>query len=140
MKKILFCCLTASFFFTAAMLRADRVGKRPGKEMEARRKELDDKVARGEMTPEQAENISAVLEDGWIKLEEERRQMMERARRIRDGVDAEIEKILTPEQLEKFKAHRREIEKTREKKLKKRRKKMNKHVLEHPHGGMEPIK
>ena len=126
MKKILFCCLTASFFFTAAMLRADRVGKRPGKEMEARRKERHREKTEAftkllSLTPEQAENISAVLEDGWIKLEEERRQMMERARRIRDGVDAEIEKILTPEQLEKFKAHRREIEKTREKKLKKNR-------------------
>ncbi|MFB0564233.1 MAG: hypothetical protein ACETWK_00970, partial [Candidatus Aminicenantaceae bacterium] len=53
------------------------------------------------------------------KIQEEMRKMKERVLAIKKNGDRQIEKLLTPEQLEKFKEIKEESKRKREKRIKK---------------------
>ena len=136
-KSLLVCGLPVLCFLAAITLNAYRGGTGPGEELKARREEMHRKRIEEltkllSLTKEQAQKISEITENGWIRLEEERRQMMERAKNIRDAVDTDIEKILTPEQLEKFKTHKEEMGEKREKLFQKHKKSRKKHGAKYP--------
>jgi len=67
------------------------------------------------LTKEQEEKISQTMEQGWLKIREEMKKMRERTLAIKKNTDKQIEKLLNPEQLEKF---RKLKEKLREKSFK----------------------
>jgi len=66
------------------------------------------------LTKEQADKISAITKDGWEKIKLEHKSMKERVQQIRQDVDKQIESLLTPEQLEKFKQLKQKAEKKKE--------------------------
>ncbi|MCJ7645583.1 hypothetical protein MUO65_01550 [bacterium] len=73
------------------------------------------------LTKEQEEKISQSMEEGWGKIREEMKKMRERTLAIRKKTDSQIEKLLTPEQVEKFRKPKEELRKKREKSIKERR-------------------
>ena len=56
-----------------------------------------------ELSKEQEEKVSQIMKKGWEKIQEEMKKMKERTLAIKKKTDREIEKLLTPEQLERFK-------------------------------------
>jgi len=78
----------------------------PGKLHEKHIEKLSEKL---NLTEEQKEKISKIMKEGWQKIEEERKKMMERTLAIRKETDKKIEKLLTPEQLEKFRQFKKEF-------------------------------
>lgn len=125
MKVILRSLLVASLFF----LLFNYLSAKTGEEVMSKEKTEMIEQKRGEfhkehlgrlsrelgLTKEQEEKISQTMEEGWGKIREEMKKMRERALAIRKKTDRQIEKLLTPEQLEKF----RELkEKLREKSFK----------------------
>jgi len=71
-----------------------------------------------ELSKEQEEKVSQIMKKGWEKIQEEMKKMKERTLAIKKKTDREIEKLLTPEQLEKFKEFKEGFKKRREEKIK----------------------
>jgi len=63
------------------------------------------------LSKEQEEKISQIMKKGWEKIREEMRKMKERVLAIRKDTDSRIEKLLTSEQLGKFKELKGRFEK-----------------------------
>jgi Spy/CpxP family protein refolding chaperone len=78
---------------------------------------LDRFAAKLDLTPEQKEKVRALFEEKRRKMNELRDTMHPEFERLRTSTKAEIEKILTPEQLPLF----HELEKEWEERRKKRR-------------------
>jgi Spy/CpxP family protein refolding chaperone len=93
-----------------------------------RQKRIEKLTKELNLSKEQADKVSQIIKAGWEKIRVERDKMREITKQIRQDTDAQIEKLLSPEQLEKFKKH---IRKEREN-FKKRFNKWNKH-----HSGLE---
>jgi len=72
------------------------------------------------LTKEQEEKISQTMEEGWGKIREEMKKMRERTLAIRKNTDKQIEKLLNPEQLEKFRKLKEELREKIEKNTKER--------------------
>ena len=94
----------------------ERAEKKHEKRMERLTKDLN-------LTKEQADNISKIVKDGWEKISAEMKKMRETTRSFREATDSQIEKLLSPEQVEKFKNVREKMKK----KFKERAKKWKKH-------------
>jgi len=70
-----------------------------------------------ELSKEQEEKISQIMKKGWEKIREEMRKMKERVLAIRRDIDSRIEKLLTPEQLKRFKELKGEFRKGRKERI-----------------------
>lgn len=69
------------------------------------------------LSKEQEEKISQIMKKGWEKIREEMRKMKERVLAIRKDTDSQIEKLLTSEQLEKFKELKQEFKERRKERM-----------------------
>jgi len=69
---------------------------------ELQKKHLERLSEELKLTSTQKQKISQFIDDGWKKIVKERKKMMKTVHAIRISVDKRIEKILTPEQREKF--------------------------------------
>jgi Spy/CpxP family protein refolding chaperone len=113
MKVIFRSLVIASLFFSIFSQPGARAGeegmsKEKTQKMEQRREEfhkewLERLSKKLELTPEQTEKVSQVMKEGWGKISQEMKKMREQVLAIRKKTDSQIEKLLTPEQLEKFK-------------------------------------
>jgi len=72
-----------------------------------------------ELSKEQEEKVSQIMKKGWERIREEMKKMKERVLAIKKDSDRRIEKLLTPEQLERFKELKEETKKRKEKGIKK---------------------
>ena len=61
-----------------------------------------------ELSKEQEEKVSQIMKKGWQKIQEEMKKMKERVLAIKKDSDRQIEKLLTSEQLEKFRGLKEE--------------------------------
>jgi Spy/CpxP family protein refolding chaperone len=130
MKVILRSLLVASLFFLlfnylSAKTGEELTSREKMKIIEQRREEYRqeslERLSRElALTKEQEEKISQTMEEGWEKISEEMRKMRERTLAIRKETDSQIEKLLTPEQVEKFRKLKEELREKREKSIKER--------------------
>jgi Spy/CpxP family protein refolding chaperone len=72
-----------------------------------------------ELSKEQEEKVSQIMKKGWEKIRKEMKKMRKRTLSIKKENDRQIEKLLTPEQLEKFKELKEETKRRKEKRIKK---------------------
>jgi len=72
-----------------------------------------------ELSKEQEEKVSQVMKKGWERIQKEMEKMKERVLAIKKDSDRQIEKLLTTEQLEKFKELKEETKRRKEKRIKK---------------------
>jgi len=61
-----------------------------------------------ELSKEQEEKVSQIMKKGWERIQKEMKKMKERVLAIKKDGDRQIEKLLTTEQLEKFKELKKE--------------------------------
>jgi GTPase involved in cell partitioning and DNA repair len=118
MKIILKNFLIGSLFFllfsqAGARAGEELTGKEKMKIIEQRREEYHQKCLERlsrklKLTKEQEEKISQAMKEGWGKISEEMKKMRDQTLAIRKETDSQIEKLLTPEQLEKFKELKKE--------------------------------
>jgi len=107
-RSLLIASLFFSFFSQAgAKAREGWMNKEKMERMEQRREEFHQKQLERlsrelGLTKEQEEKISRAMKEGWEKISEEMKKMQEKALAIRKKTDSQIEKLLTPDQLEKF--------------------------------------
>jgi Spy/CpxP family protein refolding chaperone len=101
--------------------KQERAEKMAQMKKELHRKDLDRLSEDLQLTPAQTEKISQIVEDGWQRITKERKKMMKTVRAVRISVDKRIEKILTPEQREKFEILKKQPSKQRMEGIKRQR-------------------
>ena len=129
MKTILKSLLVCSLLFLAVASLEGRSGKEQiGKEwvsmVEHKKEKFHEKRLQRlcqelELSKEQEEKVSQIMKKGWEKIRKEMRKMKERVLAIKKDSDRRIERLLTPEQLEKFKELKEETKRRKEKRIKK---------------------
>lgn len=97
----------------------ERVQKMESKREKSHKKRLERLEKELGLTPEQKEKISKILHDNWTKTKEEMKKMREVVKKIRQETDKQIEKLLTQEQVEKFRKMSQEMAERRKKRSKK---------------------
>ncbi len=124
-KSLLICSL---LFLTVAGLEGasseEQIGKEWVKMVEHKRGKFHEKRLQRlcqelELSEEQEEEISQIMKKGWEKIQKEMKKMKERVLAIKKDSDRQIEKLLSPEQLEKFKELKEETKRRKEKRIKK---------------------
>lgn len=90
--------------------------------MEAKREQMHQKhmgklVKELGLTLEQKEKISKLMNDSWLRVKEEMKKMRELEKSIREETDTQIQQILTPDQVKKFKQLKDKMKEKIDKKL-----------------------
>ena len=117
LKSLLACSLLLLSVASLAGINDEEcIGKERMRMIEQRREKFHERHLERlsqelELSKEQEEKISQIMKKGWEKIQEEMRKMRERTLSIKKKTDREIEKLLTPEQLEKFKELKEKFEK-----------------------------
>lgn len=129
MRTILKSLLVCSLLFLAVASLEGRSGKEQiGKEwvrmVEHKKEKFHEKRLQRlcqelELSKEQEEKVSQIMKKGWEKIRKEMKKMKKRTLSIKKENDRQIEKLLTPEQLEKFKELKEETKRRKEKRIKK---------------------
>lgn len=124
LKSLLVCSL---LFLAAASLEGtsgeEQIGKEWVRMVEHKRERFHERRLERlcqelELSKEQEEKISQIMKKGWKKIREEMKKMKERVLAIRKDSDSQIEKLLTSEQVERFKELKEGLKKRREKRIK----------------------
>jgi len=124
LKSLIVCSL---LFLTVAGLEGrgseEQIGKEWVRMVEYKREKFHEKRLQRlcqelELSKEQEEKVSQIMKKGGEKIQKEMRKMRERTLSIKKKTDREIEKLLTPEQLEKFKKLKEGPKKRKEKGVK----------------------
>ena len=124
LKSLLACSLLLLSVASLAGINDEEcIGKERMRMIEQRREKFHERHLERlsqelELSKEQEEKISQIMKKGWEKIQEEMRKMRERTLSIKKKTDREIEKLLTPEQLEKFKELREGFKRRREERIK----------------------
>jgi len=125
LKSLLVCSL---LFLAVASLEGrsseEQIGKEWVRMVEHKREKFHEKRLQGlcqelELSKEQEEKVSQIMKKGWEKIRKEMKKMRKRTRSIKKENDRQIERLLTPEQLEKFKELKEETKRRKEKRIKK---------------------
>ena len=129
MKTILKSLIVCSLLFLAVASLGGRsseeqIGKEWVRMVEHKREKFHEKHLQRlcqelELSKEQEEKVSQIMKKGWEKIRKEMRKMKERVLAIKKDSDRRIERLLTPEQLEKFKELKEETKRRKEKRIKK---------------------
>jgi len=124
LKSLIVCSL---LFLAAASLEGtggeEGIGKERVRMVEHKREKFHERCLQRlcqelELSKEQEEKVSQIMKEGWEKIQEEMKKMKERTLAIKEKTDRQIEKLLTPEQLEKFKEVKEELKKGKENRIK----------------------
>lgn len=125
LRSLIVCSL---FFLTVGGLEGrggeEQIGKEWVRMVEHKREKFHEKRLQMlcqelELSKEQEEKVSQIMKKGWEKIHKEMRKMKVRVLAIKKDSDRQIEKLLTPEQLERFKELKEETKKRKEKRIKK---------------------
>ncbi len=124
LKSLMVCSL---LFLTVAGLEGgsseEQIGKEWVRMVEHKREKFHQRCLQRlcqelELSKEQEEKVSQIMKKGWEKIRKEMKKMKEKVFAIKKGSDSQIEKLLTPEQLERFKELKEGLKKRREKRIK----------------------